>query len=325
MSNIPRRRFLCGVGTLALFRDAWAQRLVRIYKIGVLAHYVSRERFARVQEALRQRGYIEGRNLVIEYRHTEGRTERLPALAADLVARGVDVILAMANEEVIAAKRATTKIPIVMLYSLAPIEMGFVASLARPGGNVTGTTLQAPETSGKLFEILREVLPSARRVAVLWEESFPGMDQYRQAGEQALANLGMTWTPYPVRAVGDLDDIFAKIRRSRPDALYVVPTGAAFVHRARIINFAADERLPAMYTAVFVTHEGGLIAYAPDTDALADRCAHFIDRILMGEIPANLPVEQPAKYRLAINNRAAKALRLVIPRSILVRADEIID
>jgi putative ABC transport system substrate-binding protein len=294
-------------------------------RVGVLSRYVPQERFALIPAALRKLGHEEGKNLFFEYRFAEGRADRLPALAGELVASKVDVIIALTNDDILAARQATSSIPIVMVFSQTPVEMGFVRSLARPGGNVTGTTVQAPETAGKMFEVLREAVPKTRHVAVIWEEGFPGMAAYRRAGEIAIEKLGMRWTLYPVHVPDDLDRAFAQLAGARPDALYVVPTGAIFTHRARIIEFAARERLPALYTSDAVVPEGGLISYAAEHASLAARAATYVDRILKGANPADLPVEQPSKYSLSVNLRTAKAIGLQLPQSILIRADRVIE
>jgi putative ABC transport system substrate-binding protein len=320
-----RRALLLASATLLAPVFGVAQPEGKIYRIGVHSRYVPRERFALIPTALRELGWVEGRNVRFEYRFAEGQANRLPGLAKELVGAQVDLIIALANDDILAAKQATTSIPIVMVFSLIPVEMGFVDSLARPGGNITGTTIQAPETAGKMFEVLGEAVPQTRHVAVIWEEGFPGMDAYRRAGEVAIAKLGMRWTLYPVHVAADLDAAFAQIPRARPDALYVVPTGAIYTHRARVIEFAARERLPAIYTSDAMAVEGGLIAYTADTAALAARASTYIDRILRGARPADLPVEQPAKYNLVVNLSAAKAIGLKFPQSILLRADLVIE
>lgn len=291
----------------------------------MLSRSVSRERFEHIPATLRKLGYIEGQNLLLVYRFAEGKADRLPGLARELAASKVDVIIALANDEILAAKQAATSIPIVMVFSQTPVEMGFIRALARPGGNITGTTIQAPETAGKIFEVLREAVPQTRHVAVIWEEGFPGMDAYRRAAEVAIEKLGMHWTLYPVHAPADLDQAFSQIPRARPDALYVVPTGTIYIHRARVIEFAARERLPAIYTSDAVALEGGLIAYTADTAAVAARAATFVDRILRGARPADLPVEQPTTYNLVVNLKAARAIGLKLPQSILVRANRVIE
>jgi putative ABC transport system substrate-binding protein len=321
-----RRRTLLFVapGLLAMFLSR-GQAAGGAHRIGVLSRYVSRERFELIPAALQKLGYEEGKNVFFEYRFAEGRADRLAALASELVSTKVDVLVAMTNDDILAAKQATASIPIVMVFSLVPVEMGLVRSLSHPGGNVTGTTISAPETVGKMFEILREAVPKARHVAVLWEEGFPGMDAYRLAGEVAIEKLGMRWTTYPVHAPEDLERTFQGLVRARPDALYVVTTGVIFTHRARIIEFAGREHLPAFYTSDAVPPEGGLISYSADHAWLMGRTATYVDRILRGAKPADLPVEQPSKYRLIVNLKTARSLGHTLPRSILLRADQVIE
>ena len=302
-----------------------AAQSTKMYRIGVLSLQIPRDRFRVVPEALRERGYVEGRNIEYVYRYAEGHPERLESLAGDLAAQQVDLILCAGNQDVLAAKNATRLIPIVMMFSLAPVEVRLIDSLARPGGNVTGTTIQAPETAGKMVEVLRDAVPGLRQIAVIWEEGFPGMDLYRRAGERAIEVMNLQWTLFPVRNLTDLEVALTQISRRRPDALFVVPTSAIYVHRALIIDFAARQRLPALYTSDALAREGGLIAYTADTVAVARRSAAYVDRILKGAKPAELPVEQPTKFNLVINLRAAKAIDLAIPQSLLARADELIE
>jgi len=304
---------------------AWAQPTRRAYRIGVLLHFWPPERFVVLSAPLRDLGYEEGRNIVFDYRFAEGQEDRLPGLAADLVAKKVDLIIAWFNQETLAAKRATSTIPIVMAFSIAPVESGLVASLAHPGGNVTGTTLQGPETAGKILQVLRDAVPRVSRVTILFEPEFPGMKFYLRATERAAEAMGIRLTLLPGRTLAEIESAFTLSARERPDALYVVPTGAIFTHRARVIDFAARQRLPAIYTTKYPVTEGGLISYSQDQAALARRAAAIIDRILKGAKPAELPVEQPTKFDLVINLKTAKALGLTIPQSLLLRADEVIQ
>lgn len=304
---------------------ARAQPAQKVYRIGLLSLALPRERFGGIIAALRELGYEDGRNAEFVYRLAEGRDDRLPGLAAELVARKVDLIVTILNPETLAAKRATSTIPIVMVIGMAPVETGLVASLARPGGNLTGTTIQAPEHGGKVLEVLRDAVPRATRVTILWEPEFPGMELYRRETERAAGAMGIRLTLLPGRTLAEMETAFTLIARDRPDALYVVPTGAIFTHRARVIEFAARQRLPAIYTSKLSVTEGGLISYAADQVALMRRTAAIIDRIFKGANPADLPIEQPTKYEFVINLKTAKALGLTIPQSVLLRADEVIE
>ncbi len=228
---------------------------------------------------LRESGYEEGRNLVVEYRSADGQLGRLPGLAAELVAAKVDLIVAWTNPETLAAMRATATIPIVMVANQVPVESGLIASLVRPGGNITGTTIQGPETAGKILEVLHDLLPRAKRVAVLWEPEFPGMELYRQATERAADAMGIRLTLLSGQSIAEIEAAFAAIVRDRPDALFVVPSGAINRNRSRVIEFAARERLPAIYPFKGPEIEGGLISYAQDYGPLVRRSASFVDRI----------------------------------------------
>lgn len=301
-----------------------AQPAGKVHKIGMLAYTAPRSSFATILTALRALGYEEGKNLAIEYRLADGQLDRLPALAAELVAAKVDLIVAVTNSEILAAMRATTTIPIVMMFSQVPVESGLVASLVRPGGNVTGTTTHGPETAGKILEVLHDTIPRAKRVAVLWESANPGMEPYRQATERAAAAMGIRLTLLPVQNIGEIEASLVAIVKQRPDALMIVPTGAIMIHRARVIEFAARQRLPAIYTFKRPVIEGGLISYSQNFVDLATRSASFVDRILKGAKPGDLAVEQPTTFELVVNMKTADALGLRIPESVLIRADEVI-
>ena len=317
---------LLAIGVASAPLRVSAQAAPKLFRIGVLSHHVPREGFVALPAALRELGYEEGRNFVFDYRNAEGRDDRLPGLAAELVAKRADLILAITNSEILAAKGATSTIPIVMLFALAPVETGLVASLARPGGNVTGTTIQAPEQGGTLLEILHEAVPRVTRVTRMWEPEFPGMELYLREADRVAEALGIRLTMLPGRTLEELETAFARIARKRPDALYVIPTGAISAHRARVIEFAACQRLPAIYAMDQSVTEGGLMSYAADRTALMRRrTAAIIDRILKGAKPADIPMEQPTKFQLIINLKTAKQLGLKIPQSVLLRADKVIE
>jgi len=326
MNHAKRRQFLIAAGALlAAPLAVEAQSRLKVYRVGILSAFLPRELFVAIPAALRDLGYEEGRNIEFDYRFAEGRDDRLPGMAADLVAKRVDLIVTWLNAETMAAMRATTTIPIVMALTLAPVESGLVASLAHPGGNVTGTTIQGPETAGKMLQVLRDAVPNTTRVIYLWEPGFPGLEPYRLATERAGAAMGIRLTGLPVRTLAELESALAVVGRKRPDALYVVPTGAIFKHRARVIEFAARQRLPAIYTSPPAPAEGGLMSYSANLQALSRQTAAIIDRILKGAKPADLPVEQPAHFALVINMKTAKALNLKIPQSLLLRADRVIE
>ena len=304
---------------------AHAQQAQKVYRIGVLSHFIPPEGFTMLPAALRELGYEEGRNIQFDYQYAQGKEDRLAGLASDLVAAKPDLILAFTNPEILAAKRATSTIPIIMRYALTPVESGLVASLARPGGNVTGTTLEDPEMAGKKLEILRDVLPRLARVTYLWQPEFPGMAAYGRATGRAAEAMGIRLTLIPGRDLEEIEHAFTRITKEHPDALMVATTGAIFLHRARVIEFASRQRLPALYTTDAPVPEGGLMSYSADSRALIQRTAAIIDRILKGAKPADIPVEQPTQYKLAINLKTAKALGLTIPQSVLLRATEVIQ
>jgi putative tryptophan/tyrosine transport system substrate-binding protein len=308
-------------------RAAAAQPTPRVYRIGLLPTIAPPASRFPLAALLGELGFEEGRNVEIVRANADGDASRLPALASGLVASRVDLILAMSNGEARAAMQATTTIPIVFVLAVLPEQTGLVASLARPGGNVTGTTGAGPELAGKLIEIIRDALPRARRVAILLDTQFPGMGLYVNEAERAAAALGMVNTLWPCHTEDELEDSLARLAEPsrRPDALYVVPTGIITLRRGRVIEFAARQRLPAIYTIKSAVAEGGLMAYTMDEMAVMRRTVSMVDRVLKGTAPKDLPVEQPSKFGLTVNLKAARALGLTLPASFLLRANEVIE
>ena len=304
------------------------QPAAKVYRIGYLSA-PSRESVAPVLEAflsgLRQLGWIEGQNLVIEYRWAEGRVERLPGLAAELVRANVDVIVAPAGSAVLAAKNATTIIPIVMIFPTDPVQLRFVASLAHPGGNITGTTLTAgPEIFGKQVQILKEAVPQASRVAILSNPADPeSADQVAEV-EAAARSLGMRPQRIVARGPEEFDTAFASMGREHADALLVMGGSTFLVHRTRVAELAARTRLPAMYSYRENVEAGGLMAYAVNMADFVGRAAIYVDKIFRGAKPSDLPIERPTKFELVINLKAAGAVGLTIPTALLLRADDLI-
>ena len=308
---------------------AEAQHAGKVYRIGYLSA-PSRESVERGVEAflraLRELGWVEGQNLVIEYRWAEGKVERLPDLAADLVRRKVDVIVAPAGSAALAAKNATSSIPIVMIFPNDPVEMGLVASLRRPGGNITGTTFTAgPEIFGKQLQILKEIIPLASRVAVLGNPADPEWAAQLTEVEAAARSLNIRLQHVEARGPEEFDSAFAAMARERAEALLVTGGSTFLVHRARLAELAVKGRLPSMYSFRESVQAGGLIAYAVNMADFVGRSAVYVDKILKGAKPADLPVERPTKFELVINLKTAKALGLTIPQSVLGRADEVIQ
>jgi putative ABC transport system substrate-binding protein len=276
------------------------------------------------RQGLRELGYVEGQNIVVEYRWGDGDVNRLTALAEDLVRRGVDVLVTASNPATLAAREATSSTPIVFASSSDPVGTGFVASLAHPGGNVTGLSLVTPELSGKRLQLLQETLPKLTRVALLWDAGNIGMADRVRETEEAARKLGVDLHVEWVRDLTGLDRAFAALAKLRLDAFLTTVEPFTGDHQQRIVAFAAQQRLPAMYEEREFVNAGGLMAYGPSLAANYRRAAVYVDKIVKGAKPADLPVEQPARFDLVINLKTAKALGLTIPQSVLIRADELI-
>jgi len=294
----------------------------KIFRIGVLSpgcHPPSAALDLFLQ-GLRDRGYVEGQNLAIEWRYSEGKAERFADLAADLVRLQVDVIVAMSTPAALAAQRATQTIPIIMVYVADPVGTGLVASLARPGGNLTGVSDMATDLSAKRLELLKEAVPTLSRMAVLWNAADPGMVLRFREIEAAARVLGVTLQSLEVREPQDFEEAFTAMTREPPDALFVVAEVLTFTHRCQVLDFAAQNRLPAMYEFGVFAQDGGLMAYGPTLTDAFQRGAYYVDRILKGTKPADLPVEQPMNFELVINLKAAEALGLTLPPDLLVLA-----
>jgi putative ABC transport system substrate-binding protein len=276
-------------------------------------------------DALRELGWAEGKNVRFERRYAENRLERLPELAGDLVRVKVDVIAAAGTLAPLAAKRATSTIPIVMTAAGDPLGSGLVASLARPGGNVTGLSLMVPDLGGKRLELLGEVLPQLARVAVLWNAANPYSALVFKETEAAGRTLGIEIQSLEVRTPDDFDGAFDATRRQRPDALITVEDPLTVNHRKRIADFAVVQQLPSLHGVREFAAAGGLISYGASLADLYRRAAGYVDKILRGAKPADLPVQQPTKFEFVINLKTAKALGLDIPATVLARADEVIE
>ena len=276
-------------------------------------------------QGLRKLGYVEGQNIVIEYRWAEGKLERLPALVADLVRLRVDVMVSSATPAIQAAKEQTSTIPIVMAGITDPVGLGLVAGLARPGGNITGLTHLSPDLSGKRLELLKEVVPRLFRVAVLWNPSHPGQPLAFKETQVAAQALHMTLISMEARNREELEGVLLAIGKERPQGLFVLVDPLTFFHRGLITEGAARHRLPAMYGFREWVDAGGLMSYGTSFADQFRRAATYVDKILKGTKPADLPVEQPTRFELVINGKTAKALGLTIPQSVLIRADHVIQ
>jgi ABC-type uncharacterized transport system substrate-binding protein len=278
-----------------------------------------------LRQALRELGYVEGTNVTYEARYAEAKRERFPALAAELVGLKVDLIMTRGGPAAEAVKEATSTIPIVIIGAGDAVATGLIASLARSGGNVTGISDPAAEQSAKRLEFLKDAVPKASRIAVLWNAEDRAMTlRYREV-ERAARILRVTIQPLGVREPDDFDVAFSAMTRERPDALFLVTDALTTLNRKRILDFAATHRIPAMYEFGFLVKDGGLMSYGPDQGETLRRVAVYVDRILKGTKPADLPVEQPTRYYLLINLKTAKALGLMIPQQLLLRADEVIQ
>jgi len=277
------------------------------------------------RDGLRDLGYVEGRNVLIEYRWAEGRYERFPALIGELLALKVDVIVTAGTPATLAVKKATTTVPLVMIAVGDPVGTGVVLSLSRPGGNITGLTSIAQELEGKRLELLREVVPNVSHVAVLWNSASPVQVIQERAMQAAAAVLRMKVLSLGVRNEEGLEKALAEIIRERPGALLVLADRLFLHHRARIMDFAARLRLPGVHAYRELVEAGGLMSFGPSYAGMHRRAAYFVDRILKGAIPGDLPVERPASFELVVNLKAANALGLTIPQSVLLRATEIIQ
>jgi putative ABC transport system substrate-binding protein len=327
---MDRRIFLTTVaGFLAVPLAAEGQQAGKVYRIGLL-QIQPRERMVPLlkafEEGLRELGYVERRDFVREYRFADQQRERLPDLAAELVRLKVDVIVTGTDPGTLAARQATTTIPIVMALGVDPERAGLIASLRRPGGNVTGLLFAVgPEILGKRMEHLKEVVPGMSRVACFWNPDVPRYAALWEATEEAARRLSVTLIPVEVREPREIEGAFARITRERAQALVVIadPFALATV-RPEIPALAAKNRLPSSYASREAVEVGGLMSYGTSVPDLFRRAAGYVDKILKGAKPGDLPVEQPTKFELVINLKTAKALGLTIPQSLLMRADEVI-
>ena len=321
---------LAPVVLLALGMTAEAQQPKKVTRIGYLSSQDPAHESARadgIRLALRELGYIEGQNIAIEYRYSEGKTDRVPELAAEVVRLKVDIILVAGGIIWIrAAKNATNTIPIVMVGAgNDPVEAGLIESLARPGGNVTGLTNLSGKLGGKRLELLKEAVPKVTRVAVLYEPATPA--NVREVNEDlpvVARALKMTLQPWEVRAADGFEKAFAVLSKERPDGLYVAGSPLTNANQKRIAGFALKSRIPSVYTDREAAEAGGLMYYGADVGDNYRRVAYYVDRILKGAKPAELPVEQPTKFELVINLKTAKQIGLTIPPEVLARANRLI-
>jgi ABC-type uncharacterized transport system substrate-binding protein len=329
--TMGRRRFLTlatGFLLLAEARKAAAQATGKIHRIGFLGNSTAALEANLVgpfREGLRERGYVEGRDLIVEYRWAEGQYERFPALVRELIALKVDVIVTAGTPAALAVKQATTRIPLVMVAVGDPIGSGLVASLGHPGGNLTGLVSIAPDLEGKRLELLKEVVPRLSTVAFLKNPVNPFHATSEKQAREAARALHLKVEFFDVRTEADFDRAFLAIAGRRPGALVMLADRVFLHNRARIVDFTERSRLPAVYAYYELVEAGGLMSFGPSYPGMHRRAAYYVDRILKGTRPADLPMEQPAKFELVVNLKAARNLGLTIPQPVLLRADQVLE
>jgi putative ABC transport system substrate-binding protein len=327
MRKDQRRRFLLASGALLAAPLARAQAPGNIRRIGWLslgtANDLDNAYFGAFTARLKDLGYVEGRDVLIERRFADRVVERLPTLARELVALKPAVIVARPSYAVAAAMQATRSVPIVMLGVGAPVEAGLVASLGRPGGNVTGTTFNPPEVAGKLVEVLKAAAPRTSRITIIWNPDAPGLQAFKPYADRAAQALGIDLHYADIRRPEDF--VIDMVARGRPEALYVVTDIAVMAHMVAINRFALQRKLPSIGTAKQFVEAGGLIYYGPDFSAMYERTASFVDRILRGAKPGDLPVELPTKYELVINKNTAQAIGFEPSKSFMLRVDRQVE
>jgi len=322
-----RQTVLAGLCALALVSAAGAQQLAMVPRIGIISMGggPSSPHLEAFRQGLREHGYVEGNNIVIEYRFAQGNADRLPGLAVELVRLNVNLILTEGTHIALAASQATRKIPIVLAGGADPVKAGLAESLGRPGGNITGLTFTGANRTGKQLQLLKESVPSATTVAVFYNPTRPDIkDELKEARETA-RSLGLALQLVAVRSPEDFDAAFEAVASARPSAVITIGHGMFLGYRKRIVDFALKNRLPGVFPEREFADDGGLMAYGPDAASNFRRAASFVDKILKGAKPADLPIERPTKWGLFVNLRTAKAFGLTIPGSVLVRADELIQ
>ena len=326
-----RRGFVALIGGALAVPLARAQQPAKLRRIGILAVGVSsaeQQQWAQLYflKLLREAGYEDGRNAIVEWRYAEGDVKRLPAFADELVRLNVEVIVASFNQSIAAAKSVTRTVPVVMLNAISPVEQGFVDSLGRPGGNITGTAWSSPETMGKILEVLKEAAPRTTRVAILGNPGgVPGEKGYMAAALQAGSKLGMSIQFFEATRPEEIGPALEKVAASKSQALFAAVDTILLAGLRDIATFAQKRKLPSISTAATFVDVGGLLYYGPDLNELAVRTVSYVTRILAGAKPADLPVELPSKYQLIINKKTAAAIGHKIPPSLLVRADRVIE
>jgi len=330
VSQIARRKIVLAAGALlAAPMASFAQRQSRVWRIGFLTNGTVNSTKGQLDafvRGLNELGYFEGRNIIIESRFAEGKLDRLPALVAEMLAQKIDVIYAPSGIAAQAAKKSGTKIPIVFAFAPDPIGQGFGKSLSRPGGSMTGLTSTHTELSAKRVQLLKEAFPTTRRIAVLYflAPSAAGVAEQLAETERAAKILGVEIVTEESPQMEDFERAFASIRKQRPDALIVIENPIFFTNRMRLTELAASLRIPAIYNVSEYVHAGGLMSYGASYADLSRRAASYVDKILNGRAPGDLPIERPTKFELVINMKTARAIGITIPQSVLLRADQMV-
>jgi len=328
VSQIARRKIVLAAGALlAAPMASFAQRQSRVWRIGFLTNGTVNSTKGQLDafvRGLNELGYFEGRNIIFESRFAEGKLDRLPALVAEMLAQKIDVIYAPSGIAAQAAKKSGTKIPIVFAFAPDPIGQGFGKSLSRPGGSMTGLTSTHTELSAKRVQLLKEAFPTTRRIAVLYflAPSGAGVAEQLAETERAAKILGVEIVTEESPQMEDFERAFASIRKQRPDALIVIENPIFFTNRMRLTELAASLRIPAIYNVSEYVHAGGLMSYGASYADLSRRAASYVDKILNGRAPGDLPIERPTKFELVINMKTARAIGITIPQSVLLRADQ---
>jgi putative tryptophan/tyrosine transport system substrate-binding protein len=323
---MKRREFLTLLGGAAAVWPvtAGAQHAGKMWRIAFITQ-AETNIYEALFERLRELGYVEGQNIIIERRYAEGRAEKFQEFAAEMVRLKADLIITITTPAALAAKNATTTIPIVIPTAIDPVGTGLIASLARPGGNITGGAVLTGEMAAKRLELLKEVVPSLSRTAVLWNSANPANALAWRETQGAARALGVTLQSHEVQGPKDFEVAFARMAEERPDALFVLDDALTIQYRKEIADFALQKRLPSVFAAKDRVEAGGLMSYGPRYSEMMRHAASLVDKILRGAQPANLPMEQPTTFELVINLKTAKAIGLTVPPLLLSRADEVIE
>jgi putative tryptophan/tyrosine transport system substrate-binding protein len=326
VTQLKRREFITLLGGAATVWPvtAGAQHAGKMWRIAFITQ-AETNIYEALFERLRELGYVEGQNIIIERRYAEGRAEKFQEFAAEMVRLKADLIITITTPAALAAKNATTTIPIVIPTAIDPVGTGLIASLARPGGNITGGAVLTGEMAAKRLELLKEVVPSLSRTAVLWNSANPANALAWRETQGAARALGVTLQSHEVQGPKDFEIAFARTAEERPDALFVLDDALTIQYRKEIADFAMQKRLPSVFAAKDRVEAGGLMSYGPRYSEMMRHAASLVDKILRGAQPANLPMEQPTTFELVINLKTAKAIGLTVPPLLLSRADEVIE